>query len=80
MRDNCDERAWAARCFHDFPDSVSSDSIEGLGHINGGRVKATMLFHTFLPELPGGKDHVGGPSTFAEATLTLREETLHQVI
>ena len=69
LRDNCDESAWAARFFHDFPDSVSSDSIEGLGHINGGRVKATMLFHTFLPGLAGGKDHLGGPSTFAEAAL-----------
>ena len=34
--------ARAASCFHDFPDSVSSDCIEGLGHTNDGRVKVTI--------------------------------------
>ena len=38
-----------------------------------------LLFDAFLPELAGGKDHVGGPSTCKETPLTLREETLLQV-
>ena len=40
----------------------------------------TMLFHAFLLELAGSKDHGGGPSTCVEATLALRKETLLQVI
>ena len=38
-----------------------------------------MLFHAFLLKSAGGKDHVSGPSTCAEAALALREETLLQM-
>ena len=63
-----------------FPESLPTDCIEGLGQVNEGRIEVTLLFHTFLLELTGGKDRVGGSSTCAEAALTLREVTLFQVI
>ena len=80
LADYCDERAWAAEFFHDFPESLPTDCIEGLGQVNEGRVEVTVLFHAFLLELVGGKDHVGGSSTCAEAALALREVTLFQVV
>ena len=39
----------------------------------------SIVDQTFLLELMGGKDHVSGPSTCAEAALALGEETLLQV-
>ena len=80
LADYCDERAWAAEFFHDFPESLPTDCIESLGHVNEGRLKVTVLLHAFLLELACVKYHVGGSSTCTEAALALREVTLFQVI
>ena len=53
LADYCDERAWAAEFFHDFPESLPTDCIEGLGQVNEGRVEVMVLFHAFLLELVG---------------------------
>ena len=50
-----------------FPESIPTDCIKGLGQINEDRVEVTMLFHAFLLELADGKVYVSGPSICSEA-------------
>ena len=72
LADNCDELG--SKFFH--AESILTGCIIVLGQINEGRVEVTVLFHAFLLELAGGKDHVSGSSTCVEATLALRVKTL----
>ena len=72
LADNCDELG--SKFFH--AESILTDCIIVLGQINEGQVEVTVLFHAFLLELTGGKDHVSGSSTCAEATLALGVKTL----
>ena len=78
LADNGDELVRTSKLFHDFPESTSADGIECLGQVDEGGVQVAVLFHAFLLQLAGGEYHVSGPSTCAEATLTLRENTLFQ--
>ena len=65
------ELSWAAVLHHGSPQTLSTNSVKGLGQIDIGGVQVSVLFLTLLLQLPGSKHHVDNPMIFAEATLAL---------
>ena len=66
-----DEPCWAAVLRHYSPQTLSTNSVEGLGQIDKGGVQVIVLFLTLLLQLPGSKHHVDSPAILPEATLAL---------
>ena len=60
-----------AKARKDFPQSITADSIKGLGQVYENCTQTYVLFSAFLLYLPQHKDHVFGPSVGSESTLFL---------
>ena len=53
----------------DFPQSITADSIKGLGQVYESCIQTHALFPAFLLNLHQHEDHVFGPSVGPEPTL-----------
>ena len=80
-----EEKFWGtAKARQDFPQSITADSINGLGQVHESHHD---LFSAFLLYLPQHEDHVYGPFVGPEPTLAFwlvslcyrRDEPIHQV-
>ncbi|BHF68029.1 hypothetical protein SprV_0301105900 [Sparganum proliferum] len=60
--------------------SFAIHRVEGVHQIHGDRVEVDLHLPTLLLQLAGGDDNVGGFPMTAEAALTLRQETLFQMV
>ena len=58
-----------AKACKNFSQSVTADSIKGLGHVYESCILTLVLFSAFLLYLPQHDDHVYGPSVGPEPTL-----------
>ena len=54
----------------DFPQSITADSIKGLGQVYESCIWTHVLLSAFLPYLLQHEDHDYGPSVGPEPTLT----------
>ena len=59
-----------AKVRQDFPQSITADSIKGLGQVCESCIKTHVLFSAFLLYLPQHKDHVHSLYVGPEPTLT----------
>ena len=58
-----------ANARQDFPQSITADSIKGLGQVYESCMQTCVLFSAFLLYLPQHAGHVYGPSVGPEPTL-----------
>ena len=79
LSDDGDELSWASVLHHDFPKTLSTNSVKGLGQIDIGGVQVDILFLTFLLKLSCSKHHVDSPASFPETALAFRWETFFKV-
>ena len=64
------EKFWrAAKARQDFSQSITADSIKGLGQVYESCKWTYVLFSAFFLYLPQHEDHVGRPSVGPEHTL-----------
>ena len=59
---NGEKLCWAAVLRHYSPQTLSTNSVKGLGQTDKGGVQVTVLFLTLLLKLPGSKHHVDSPA------------------
>jgi hypothetical protein len=70
----------ASKLSHDLPQPFATDGVECFSKVNKRRVEISVLFLALFLELAGGKNHVNRPTTFSEATLTLWQVSILQVL
>ena len=58
-----------AKARQDFPQSITADSIKGLGQVYESCIETHVLFSAFLLYLPQHEDYAYGPSVRPELTL-----------
>ena len=58
-----------AKARQNFPQSITTDSIKGLGEVYESCIKTNVLFSAFLLYLPQHEDHVCGSSVRPEPTV-----------
>ena len=63
-----------AKARQDFPQSITADSIKGLGQVYESCMQTCVLFSAFLLYLPQHAGHVYGPSVGPEPTLAFSGE------
>ena len=66
--------------WHDSPKAVSADRVKYLDQINISRVEVSVLFLILLLKLSCSKHHVNSPTFLTEAALTLRWESLFEML
>lgn len=78
LPDNGDEPVWTTKFFHDPPEAISANSVEGLGQVDERGVEAPVLLDTLL-QLACSKDHISRPAARSKATLALGKTTIFKV-
>ena len=58
-----------AKARQDFPQSITADSIKGLGQVYESCIQTHVLFSAFLLYLPQHEDYAYGPPVRPEPTL-----------
>lgn len=79
LPDNGDEPVWTTKFFHDPPEAISANSVEGLGQVDERGVEAPVLLDTLLLQLACSKDHISRRAARSKATLALGKKTILKV-
>ena len=78
--DDVENPQWTAKLEEYGPQALTTDPIEGLGQVHKENALVLILLAALFLDLSYGEYHVDCLSVSSEGTLTLRDDTIEEVV